>query len=245
MPKRKTKPRAEELPLCVTLHIQPEEMPAEPPKPSAEPPAATQEATAGQDEARETAARLDHLKKIETQAAHVAALETKFDGLHDAAAEAKKALDAAARELTDLILAGARPLPLFDTPPETNAEGVPWGEDWRPTRLANLDNPRIPPALLLKLADAGIETLKQLAARDLAEAGPNRIPGIGPVALGKITDAVDAYWKRYPHPAPTATLAEMPLLPPETTLAEPEPTPEEPKAEKPRTARPKRGGLAN
>ncbi len=118
--------------------------------------------------------------------------------------EAKDMREGRILDLGDFIRDGS--LPLFDRPEDGNT-GIPETEQdgWRIIHLSELTDPIIKPAVLAKLANAGIETIGEMADKTaLATASPDgsdqfdlvHIPGIGAKAADHIEDALAAFWER-------------------------------------------------
>ncbi len=116
------------------------------------------------------------------------------EALHDA----KETWNVHVMELGDFIRDGS--LPLFDRPEDRNT-GIPETEQdeaWRTIHLSELTDPIIKPAVLAKLANAGIETIGEMADKKTSDLPAlTDIPGIGAKAAGDIDDALAAFWTRW------------------------------------------------
>ena len=116
----------------------------------------------------------------------------------DAASAAKAQWESAVENLQDMCLERDETLPLLD-----GAEP----EDWRRVRLDSME-PAAKPSVLVKLKDAGIETVGQLAdytkEHDLLD-----IPGIGGASKVEIEAVLDPFWKQHGEPVAEQQPAEV------------------------------------
>ena len=109
--------------------------------------------------------------------------------------DAKETWSVHVMELGDFIRDGS--LPLFENP-QSEIPNPQSAEPWRTIGLNELDDPAISPSILAKLANAGIETIGDLADKTASDAfSLTDITGIGPAAAKTVDDALEAFWGRW------------------------------------------------
>jgi hypothetical protein len=139
--------------------------------------------------------------RIEEQAATCSERKARWDARKEEAADAKKDYDSAVERLLEMIEEAEKPLPLFDnqagptvgTPDAPSVSEALASDSASTVRLDSLADPAIPPGVLGKLAQSGMETIEQFARHDWTH---KVVKGIGPAMLDKIQAAMDAHFAR-------------------------------------------------
>jgi len=150
-------------------------------------------------------AMVDFLEQLQKMRGKIRQLEAKYEIAKDEAADFRKRLETANRELGQAIDKGPERLPLFDksapetaveTPEPAAPEPVKEGEEWRNVTLEELG---LPPGICLKLRESnGIRTLGQIADYASNNDGLRGLVGIGEAKAHKIQEACDKYWAEQP-----------------------------------------------